>query len=272
MTERGGPHRQPGPPREPGGIPREPGGALREPDGALREPDGALREPGKTLREPDALREPGGPRREAGGVLDSRPAPRGLNRLVRTGWRRASRSRAPAPEGLAPPGAGAAPALRVELVPKTSWYADLRELLDEATWKRISLEVAERAGDRCEICGGRGPRHRPVECHELWRYDDRLRVQALVRVVALCPACHTVEHMGFANLHGGGTQARAHLAHVNGWSLARTDAHIAEAFRVWAQRSQGPWILDLEGLRPYLPAAEYARVARRATIPPTGRR
>lgn len=205
-------------------------------------------------------------------MLDSRPEPRGLNRLVRTGWRRAARSRAVAPASSGPAAEAAPLRLRVELVPKTSGYADLRELLDEGTWERISAQVAERADDRCEICGGRGPRHRPVECHELWRYDERVRVQALERIVALCPDCHTVQHMGFANMHGGGTQARAHLARVNGWSLARTDAHIAEAFRVWAQRNQGPWILDLDGLRPYLPAAEYARVAHRAAIPPTGRR
>jgi len=161
--------------------------------------------------------------------------------------------------------------LRVELVPKTSWYRDLRELVDEETWNRISRQVARQAGDRCEICGGRGSGDRSVECHEVWRYDDRVRVQALVRVVALCPDCHTVEHMGFANLRGGGTAARAHLARVNGWTLAQTDAHIATAFRVWAQRNQGTWILDLEGLRPYLPVAEYARVARRAAIPPPAR-
>jgi hypothetical protein len=213
---------------------------------------------------------------EPGGILDSRPERRGLNRLLRTGWGGASRRRPAAPaQPAATSGAAAAEAaalrLRVELVPKTSWYGDLRELLDEETWARISSEVAERAGGRCEICGGRGPRHRPVECHELWRYDDQIRVQALVRIVALCPNCHTVQHMGFANLHGGGTQARAHLARVNGWSLARTDAHIAEAFRTWARRNHGPWILDLGGLRPYLPAAEYARAARRAAIPPTGR-
>jgi hypothetical protein len=227
---------------------------------------------------PDAgepAREPGGLAAEPGGVLDSRPEPRGLNRLVRTGWRRAARSQPGAPTASAPsrgPAEGPPPPrLRVELVPKTSWYADLRELVDEETWERISSQVAERAGDRCEICGGQGPRHRPVECHELWRYDDRLRLQALVGIVALCPACHTVQHLGFANLHGGGTQARAHLARVNGWSLARTDAHIAEAFRLWARRNQGRWILDVEGLRPYLAPAEYARVARRAAIPPTSR-
>ncbi len=235
---------------------------MREPEGSGPEPDGAGREPG-------------GPVYEPGGVLDSRPERRGLNRLVRTGWRRAARSQPDAPAGLAHTQAsapGTTPLrLRVELVPKTSWYADVRELLDEETWERISAAVAERAGARCEICGGRGPRHRPVECHELWRYDDRVRVQALVRIVALCPDCHTVQHMGFANLHGGGTQARAHLARINGWSLARTDAHIADAFRLWAQRNHQPWILDLEGLRPYLAVAEYARVARRAAIPPTGR-
>src|SRR6266511_1376755 len=203
--------------REAGGSARGPGGPVREPEGSGPEPDGAGREPG-------------GPVYEPGGVLDSRPERRGLNRLVRTGWRRAARSQPGAPAGLAHTQAsapGTTPLrLRVELVPKTSWYADVRELLDEETW---------------------------------------------VRIVALCPDCHTVQHMGFANLHGGGTQARAHLARINGWSLARTDAHIADAFRLWAQRNHQPWILDLEGLRPYLAAAEYARVARRAAIPPTGR-
>jgi hypothetical protein len=245
---------------------REPGGLGRSSSGG-RESDRPERGPGG----PAAGAEP-----EPGGILDSRPEPRGLNRLVRTGWRRTPRSRPPAPaDPIAPaaPATGATPLLlRVELVPKTSWYTDLCQLLEEKTWERISAEVAERAGDACEICGGSGPPHRPVECHGLWRYDDRVRVQALERVVALCPGCHTVQHMGFANLHGGGTQARAHLARVNGWSLARTDAHIAEAFRLWARRSsQGRWLMDLNALRPYLPVVEYARVARRAAFPPITR-
>jgi hypothetical protein len=236
---------------------------MTQPDGLGAKPEGTAAERGAPAHEP-------------GGVLDSHPAPRGLNRLVRTGWRRSQRPpRATAPDAPASR-APAAPVseplrLRVEMVPQTSWYKDLRELLDDATWARISSLVAERAGERCEICGGRGPRHRPVECHELWRYDDPVRVQTLVRVVALCPDCHTVQHWGFARKHGGDTQARAHLARVNGWSLARTDAHIVEAFRLWARRNQGPWIVDLEGLRPYLEAAEYARIARRAATPPTGR-
>jgi hypothetical protein len=235
----------------------------------MRQPDGRGAEPDATAADR------GGPAHEPGGVLDSRPAPRGLNRLVRTGWRRSSKpSRAPSPDAQrsrAEAGVDEPLRLRVEMVPQSSWYKDLRELLDEATWERISSLVAERAGERCEICGGRGPRHRPVECHELWRFDDPVRVQTLVRVVALCPDCHAVKHWETVRKHGGDTQARAHLAWVNGWSLAQTDAHIRDAFGLWAQRNQGPWVLDLEGLRPYLGAAEYARIARRAATPPTSR-
>jgi hypothetical protein len=235
----------------------------------MRQPDGRGAEPDATAADR------GGPAHEPGGVLDSRPAPRGLNRLVRTGWRRSpkpSRATSPdAPRAEAAAGVDEPLQLRVEMVPQSSWYKDLRELLDEATWERIGSLVAERAGGRCEICGGRGPRHRPVECHELWRFDDPVRVQTLVRVVALCPDCHAVKHWETVRKHGGDTQARAHLAQVNGWSLAQTDAHIRDAFGRWAQRNQGPWILDLEGLRPYLGTAEYARVARRAAAPPTSR-
>jgi hypothetical protein len=102
----------------------------------------------------------------------------------------------------------------------------------------------------------------------VWRYHDRTRVQLLVRMIALCPACHQVKHLGFANVKGKGAQARAHLAPVNSWTLAQADAYVAEAFQLWVQRSQGPWTLDLEGLRPYVPGSEYAHILRQAAILP----
>ncbi len=126
---------------------------------------------------------------EPGGVLDSRPRRRGLNRLIPTGRRRAARERAPAPALPPRPPVTVPPArLTVELVPKTSWYNNIRALVDELDWDRIRRQVYRQADYRCEICGGRGPEH-PVECHEVWRYDDRTHVQMLVRMIALCPAC-----------------------------------------------------------------------------------
>jgi hypothetical protein len=208
---------------------------------------------------------------EPGSVLDSRPRRRGLNRLIPTGRRRAVRKSA-LPPPLPPRPSVVAPAARlaVELVPKTSWYNNVRALVDEHGWDRIRRQVYRQAGYRCEICGGRGPEH-PVECHEVWRYDDRTRVQLLVRMIALCPDCHQVKHIGLANVRGNGAKARAHLARVNGWALEQADTFIGEAFRVWAQRSQGPWTLDLEGLRPYVLGSEYARIVRRAANPPKRR-
>jgi hypothetical protein len=60
-----------------------------------------------------------------------------------------------------------------------------------------------------------------------------------------------------------GAQARAHLAQVNGWTLARADAYIDEAFGVWPQRIQGPWTLDLESLRPCVLGGEYTHILSR---------
>jgi len=206
---------------------------------------------------------------EPGSVLDSQP--RRLNRLIPTGRRRAARKRAAAPLPPRPPVVVPPARLTVELVPKTSWYNNVRALVDELGWDRIRRQVYRQADYRCEICGGKGLEH-PVECHEVWRYDDRTRVQLLVRMIALCPACHQVKHIGFASVQGKGAQARAHLARVNAWTLAQADAYISQAFQVWAQRSQGPWTLDLEGLRPYVLGSEYARIVRQATIPPERRR
>jgi 5-methylcytosine-specific restriction endonuclease McrA len=205
---------------------------------------------------------------EPGSVLDSRPRRRGLNRLIPTGRRRAARERAAAPPLPPRPPVMVPPArLTIELVPKTSWYNNVRALVDELGWDRIRRQVYRQADYRCEICGGKGPEH-PVECHEVWRYDDRTHVQTLVRMIALCPACHQAKHIGFANVKGKGAQARAHLARVNGWTPERADAYINEAFQVWAQRSGGPWTLDLEGLRPYVLGSEYAHIVRQAAIPP----
>jgi hypothetical protein len=89
----------------------------------------------------------------------------------------------------------------------------LLNVLDEHTCEALAILVDRRLdmdqlhsvvlGSRCEICGGRGPEH-PVECHERWRYNDLIRTQTLVRMIALCPACHQVKHVGLANVRGKG--------------------------------------------------------------------
>jgi hypothetical protein len=91
--------------------------------------------------------------------------------------------------------------LTVELVPSTCWYTNVRSNVSKAVCDRLRRRVAAQTGNRCEICGGRGRRW-PVECHEVWHYDDEVKVQRLERLAALCPACHEVKHAGLASKRG----------------------------------------------------------------------
>lgn len=151
-----------------------------------------------------------------------------------------------------------------DLVPETSWWSNARSALSAADWGRVKAAVSARAGGRCEICGGRGDRW-PVECHEVWSYDDALGVQRLERCEALCPRCHEVRHFGLARVKGRHREALAWLAGVNGWSEAEALASVDASFRVWERRSASPWELDLSWL-----ASEFGIVAGPAEEPGSG--
>ena len=72
----------------------------------------------------------------------------------------------------------------------------------------------ENAQMVCEICGSPSTRNgrtvRP-DCHEKWVFEFRAGtpVQRLERLIALCPACHQVQHSGLARVQGLGRGHRA---------------------------------------------------------------
>lgn len=140
--------------------------------------------------------------------------------------------------------------LTIELVPRTAWFSNVRSEVTRSTWDHIRTTVAEKAGYRCEICGGRGSRH-PVECHEIWDYNDETRTQTLKGMVALCPDCHLVKHFGRAQAVGEGGKALAHLCKVNSWTQEEALKYIRAAFVVWEERSRHQWSLDISTLSTY---------------------
>lgn len=140
--------------------------------------------------------------------------------------------------------------LTVELVPRTSWFTNLRSELSKSDWDSLRHTIYERADYRCEICGQKGSKH-PVECHEIWEYDDKNRVQRLAGLLALCPACHEAKHIGYASSIGRGSQARVHLARVNNWSMEDVDLYLEVQFEQWSRRSQHEWKLDLSWLHQF---------------------
>lgn len=143
--------------------------------------------------------------------------------------------------------------LTIELVPATSWYRNVRANVSERAWSSLQRLTFTAAGHRCEVCTGVGPRH-PVECHEVWHYNDRLRLQQLVRLIALCPECHRVKHLGHTLATGRRDAVESAIAwfcSVNRVPPGTAIAHLQFAFAEHQRRSQVTYQLDVRLLRRY---------------------
>jgi 5-methylcytosine-specific restriction endonuclease McrA len=134
--------------------------------------------------------------------------------------------------------------LTIELVPSTAWYSNVRSNVTQQEWDVLRKECYKKAGYKCEICGGVGPKH-PVECHEIWNYNDEDCTQTLDGLIALCPSCHEVKHIGLAQINGKFNEAVEHLSKVNGISVDDAKLYIEACFEIWSQRSQKEWKLDI---------------------------
>jgi len=82
-------------------------------------------------------------------------------------------------------------------------------------------------------------------------YDDENKIQKLVRLIALCPSCHNVKHIGrLAAVEGQKAMQAAlwHMQKVNGWSPKKAREHLKESEMVHRERSQFNWTVDLSWL------------------------
>lgn len=136
--------------------------------------------------------------------------------------------------------------LPIELVPRTSWFTNLRSLMTASQWDVVKRDCYKKAGHRCEVCGGKGHKH-PVEAHEIWEYDDEAHTQTLTGTIALCPPCHQVKHMGLQMKKGVAHFERAatHFMIVNDLSIEIAETLIFNAFAQHNVRSQHDWIVDV---------------------------
>lgn len=141
--------------------------------------------------------------------------------------------------------------LTTELVPRTSWYNNMRSVFSQATWDRIRRQVYSDYSHRCGICQAEGR----LSCHEIWEYDDQNHVQTLRGFVALCDWCHHVKHIGLAGILARRGELNfdtvvAHFMRVNGCDKATFDKHHLHAMSQWAERSKQPWQVNLGQYEP----------------------
>jgi len=136
------------------------------------------------------------------------------------------------------------PKLTIELVPQSAWGDNLRSALKKKEWDLLRKEAYKHAGYKCEICRGKGHKW-PVEAHERWEFDDNKKTQTLKGLIAICPNCHAVKHIGRSFSIGKGNLAGVHMAKVNDWSMAEVWDYFEQAMSVWEERSQHRWELDI---------------------------
>jgi len=136
--------------------------------------------------------------------------------------------------------------LNISLIPKSTWYDNVRSRVSRDKWNAIRAYFMKRS---CQYCGYKGK----LFCHEVWTYDDVNHVQILLGFETMCFLCHSVHHLGLA-----GVMARCgdldmnvlikHYCDVNGCTEEDFKQDRREAFELWQERSQCVWTLDLSYL------------------------
>jgi hypothetical protein len=140
------------------------------------------------------------------------------------------------------------PKLKIELIPKTCHYSNVRTCLTTTQWDKIRKLSYEKANHVCEICGDTGKNqgfNHNVECHEIWEYDEYNMVQRLVGLISLCPRCHMVKHIGRSIAIGNEEVCYRQLAKVNKWDQNQIKTHITESFNKHRMLSKFKWELDI---------------------------
>jgi hypothetical protein len=135
--------------------------------------------------------------------------------------------------------------LSINLVPKSCWYANVRSNVSKEDWDEIRRSAYKKADYKCVICGMENVK---LEAHEIFEYDDKNHIQKLMDIVALCPECHEVYHIGLTSIKNRYAIALQHLAIVNNFELNEAIEYINKAFMTWKERSSYKWRLDLKYL------------------------
>ncbi len=136
--------------------------------------------------------------------------------------------------------------LKIELVPSTSWYDNLRKYATEETWDKIRKAAYADYGYRCGICDAKGR----LNCHEIWEYNDEKYIQILKGFVALCDMCHHVKYIGLAGILASEgkldyEKVIKHFMKVNDCDRRIFEEHKKRAFEQWRSRSSHEWHIDL---------------------------
>lgn len=139
--------------------------------------------------------------------------------------------------------------LEIELVPKTCWYSNLRNVFTPLEWKVVRNYICDFrvTNNRCDICG---EKTYFLEAHEQWEYDMNNHIQKLVRIRPLCTKCHKVKHWGLAQIRGETDLVVQHFLEVNKCTEQNLIEHLQKTQQLFEQRNLiTDWKLDMSYLK-----------------------
>lgn len=136
--------------------------------------------------------------------------------------------------------------LTPELIPYKMHYKNARSVLSMEDWKKVAKLTYKESNYKCDICGANDR----LECHEVWGFNDRKKVQSLLSLTTLCPDCHRVKHIGLARKMGWFEDSIKHMAKINKISTKQAKKFVEYAEKE-VKRKNKDYALDLTYLNRY---------------------
>ncbi len=136
------------------------------------------------------------------------------------------------------------------LVPKKSFYANLRKVISKKDWDILRKLVYKKDSYKCYICGQTNIR---FEAHEEWTYNYGEAIQKLDTINALCKLCHLNKHLGYASIliKKGELDENSLIQHwcmVNGVKKEKFREYSNQVIRLWNLKNTFDWtIVDFYG-------------------------
>lgn len=140
-----------------------------------------------------------------------------------------------------------------DLLPNSTHYKNVRSNVSRSEWDIIRKEVYKESDHVCKWCGdtgfNQGKRH-AVEAHEIFEFNEATQTQKLVDIVALCPRCHTTQHIGLAQIRNQTGPMLIHFAKVTLLGSDTVAMLYAQAIERYQRLSRiSSWKLDLSYLQ-----------------------
>ena len=144
--------------------------------------------------------------------------------------------------------------LTIEPIPESTWGVSLANLLPEPIWNDLRREVYETFNYTCAVCD---TKDRQLHCHEVWKYDDKTRIQKFTGFRCLCTYCHSIKHWGrtVAEAHKNKDAAilvtlTKHFCRVNNCTTSAFSLYKVEVGNVAQSRNKHKYKVDFGRFRP----------------------